>query len=554
MTPKTFAIPALALGAALLCHHFGLRFLRDSDQANALFEAMDMVSGNPLLRGWVTPPDNFWLIDLPGLGLLSRFTSDMRAPLYILPAIWWGGIVWAACLLVEARHTMARHGDWRKFLPVILFLGLPPLYEPGPIGFLTYTPYHVGTLFFTLIGLLTVERCLRPGSHLAAGISLGFIVGILEISDAFATCCFIVPTLVTSLWMARRGIERRAALRIAAILAASFGLVALARLVLSLAGGFHASHLTIHFMSTRQMHDHLHFSRLSLGDLFGVSLDDKKFFGPAPGKAAEALLRLAALFPVLLWLSWQTIRLLPQAFRRTTPTPFDPVTAILILGTACAGGAAIFLDFYIAGEDIIRYFLPILIYGTIAFARSGPTVGMAWLFVPAIAWTLAIFAQTWSPRPDTDRLIDPYHVAHQMDVEPLLALLDAEGLTQGYGNYWYASLTTLASQGHTTIRAVTTDSHNTDGFCALSPLAWLSQRSWYRPEALADKARIFILADLTRPFFNSGLDQSAIIASLGPPERIISFPHPPSGNLMAIDVYPRETLLACQTLFDWPDP
>lgn len=543
---------ALALGATLLCHHFGLRFLRDSDQANALFEAMAMVSGNPLLRGWITPPDNFWFIDLPSMGLLSRLTTDIRAPLYILPAIWWGGVMFTACLLAGTRHMEGRHGEWWKFLPIILFLGLPPLYEPGPIGFLTYTPYHIGTLFFTLIGLLLVERCLRPGRHTAARISLGLIAGIFEISDAFAICCFIVPTLVISLWMAGRGIERRPALWVAAILAASFGMVALSHCALSLAGGFHPSHITLHFMPMSQMRDHLHFSRLSLGDLFGIRLDDKKFLGPASANATTAIFRLAALFPILIWLAWQAIRIARNAFRRTTPTHFDPITSILVLGTVCAGSAAILLNFYIAGEDIIRYFLPVLIYGTIAFARSGPTKGTACLFVPAIVWTLAIFALAWPPHPKTDRPVDPYHVAHQMDVGPLLTLLDNEGLTQGYGSYWYASLSTLMSRGHTTMRAITVGANKTDPACALTPRAWLSQRSWYRPETLSHNARIFILADVTRPFFNGSLDQSVIIASLGPPERIIPFPNAPSGNVMVIDVYPREAILACQTLFEWP--
>ncbi len=535
----------LSLLGSVLCYHFGLRFLPDSDQANALFEAQDMVRGNILLKGWVNSPDNFWLIDLLGMAVLLTVIPAPVTVLHVLPALWWGGIVAVACCLAKGG---TRSQSWLCLLPVMAFIAVVPLYEQAALAFITYTPYHIGTMFVALLGIMAAGRVLDGTGGKGAQSCLFGLAGIIFISDPFAVCCFVMPACLVSLWRVWTGSNPAGGVRCFVLLVLA-GVVAMAiKAGIRMEGGFHSLHALAHFQPLPDLPQHLLFSLMSVLDLFGVNFWGRTIAGHANHNALTDMVRLLPFAFITVYV-WRYARTRLGEIRQSRSfSGDDPVSDILVLGLIMDAVAASTLNFYIPGEDIIRYFLPVLLFMPIVYARSGKVKGTSGVFLGAIVCSLLACLLTWYPRPDQED-IDPYQVGHQLDVRPLVAILRQQHLTQGYTDYWHGLLTTFVSGGAVRLRAITV---NTDvsslppGTCALEVRPWLSQRDWYLPRSLQGSERIFFLAYLQSPQNDEHLSQASVIKNLGTPDQVV-----PVDEELSLLVYNRQRVLPCNALFEW---
>jgi hypothetical protein len=116
---------------------------------------------------------------------------------------------------------------------------------------------------------------------------------------------------------------------------------------------------------------------------------------------------------------------------------------------------------------------------------------------------------------------DAQHAAHKpLQISPattaLVAALEQQGLTRGYGPYWLSSPVTVTSGGHVVVRAL---SVGADG--RLAPYLWLSDRAWYR-----DTSTPFFVLDEVK---SSEFDPAAITRTYGTPKRM--------ETISGIDVY-----------------
>lgn len=534
------------LGGAL-CYHFGLRFLPDSDQANAWFEAQDMARGNFFLKGWVNSPDNFWLIDLLGMAGLLRLMPGSTAVLHILPAVWWGGIIGAACYLALGG---GRNRSWRCLLPVMGFIALVPLYEQEAIAFITYAPYHVGTMFVALLGIIAAGRVLDGTGGKLAQASLFVFVSIIFISDPFAVCCFVMPACLVSLWRIWTDDHPERGVRCFVPVIMAFVVATVIKTVIHVDGGFHSLHVVAHFMALPELPSHLLLAFMSVLDLFGINFWGKTVIGHANHNSLTDIVRLVPFVFIALYV-WRYVRQRVDDVRRNQCfAGEDSVSDMLVIGLVMDALAASILDFHIPGEDIIRYFLPVLLFATIAYARSDRAGDTSGIFLGAIVWSLLACVLTWHPRTEQDVDIDPYHVGHQLDVRPLMSVLHQQHLTYGYTDYWHASLTTLASGGELKLRSIMVNedvSAADKAACHLASRPWLSKRDWYLPADLQGTERIFFLVySPSFPKNDEYLKQAAVISNMGAPDRIV-----PVDDQFSLLIYDRQKVMSCHGLFEW---
>ena len=190
---------------ALTWHAYGSH----SDSANAAAAGHDLVTGNPLLKGWRLPADSYWSIDLPVFGVLS-------AVLGLGPRI-----VHLAPLLIA---------DAGLVVPVVL-LGMPH-------AFLVYIffqgPWHVGTALLCLTAFNLADTPWRSRRWAVAMALLTAAV----VGDPLALAIGVGPVAGASALRAVR--TRRAADVLHALASAVTPVVGavLVRLLLMLAGAF----------------------------------------------------------------------------------------------------------------------------------------------------------------------------------------------------------------------------------------------------------------------------------------------------------------------------
>ncbi|BAK84322.1 hypothetical protein [Komagataeibacter medellinensis] len=530
------------------CYHYGLRFLPDSDQANALFEAQDIAQGNVFLKGWVNSPDNFWLIDLLSMAGLLKIIPDGVTVLHLLPALWWGGIIGvASCLACNGRGGRS----WRCLLPVVAFIAIIPLYEQGALAFVTYTPYHVGTMFVALLGIMATGRVLDGTGGKLAQASLFGIVSVIFISDPFAVCCFVMPACLVSLWRVWTGDKPASGVRCFVLMVLAFVVATGIKTGIREAGGFRSMHAAAHFLPLSELPRHLIFSLMSVLDLFGVNFWGKTIAGRANHNALTDMVRLVP-FALIVHYVWRYVRnRLDEVRQNRSFSGGDAVSDILVLGLVMDAVAASVLNFYIPGEDIIRYFLPVLLFAPIVYARSGNAEKTSGLFLGVIVCSSLACVLTWNPRQDVDVDIDPYQVGHQLDVRPLVELLRQQHLTHGYTDYWHASLTTLVSGDEIRLRAIT-DSPDTFGpklgACTLQARPWLSKRQWYLPEDLQGTDRVFFLVYSHALQSDDHLTRAVIVKNLGTPNLVL-----PVDDSLSLLIYDRQRVMPCHGLFEWKE-
>ncbi|MFT8336559.1 MAG: hypothetical protein ABF628_10320, partial [Acetobacter orientalis] len=185
-----------------ICYHYGMHFYIDSDEANYYLAAQDMAHGNFTLKGWVFSPDNFWLIDILGMATLIKFGGlGITAP-HLMAAIWWAGVTFCAlCLANPPQKTWS----WVRCLPVILFIAFPPLYEHRPSGFITFVPYHVGTLFYGLCGLVAAQMISIRKNSVINYLLLGITALPIFTSDFFGVVFYVMPLVFVSLLFRLKG-------------------------------------------------------------------------------------------------------------------------------------------------------------------------------------------------------------------------------------------------------------------------------------------------------------------------------------------------------------
>ncbi|GBQ79683.1 hypothetical protein AA13595_0099 [Gluconacetobacter johannae DSM 13595] len=466
----------------------------------------EFLHGNPLLAGWKMPSDSFWLEDVVATGLISAVTGLSLRPLYLLPPIWWGLITLFSCIL----SCSTKRRSFTSLLPVLVLLVLPPFQDGGAIGFLTLMPYHLGTMAFVLAGLTCIDRFLKNRRAIYA-IGISATVFIVCVSDPFGQVCFVMPAVLTAAWMWCRNHDRDVARNLLMLVLAAVVLGMSVAFLRQSLGGFRSAGLPVFFCSLDDFPAHFGMSVRSLLDLFGINFFGLSLWGhQAHHMAIVPLARWASVLPAVMALR-STLRAIANGPAKGRDIQaVDPVAIMMSIGLILTLVAGIFINPLLShSEEIIRFFSPVLIFGAILAARTGPALsilkspvlGRMVMVLPVVLSVFALSVE-WTVRKESEVAIG---LSLPRDRQSIIRALEANHLNFGYANYWHASIITVETGGHIVARPINLLSDGKQQtriailakLCGIEPSGWLRNENWYTKQYLSGNREFFILSGYT---------------------------------------------------------
>lgn len=456
----------LALFAFFLRISLGSRV--DSDGANNVLQAWDLLHGHLLLHGWIIGDATFYFFELPligitevllGMGNLAFHTAS--ALTYLIVA------VFAVALAVTDSRGPARAARGAAVVTVLA----APLLTTKSVTLLLEEPDHIGTSVFLLASFLLIDRA--PARRFTAPL-LCVILCAGQLSDL--TVRYVaVPAVVLvcgyRVVAARRLRSAETALVVAA--AVSVPLESLLRAAIVHLGAYYMVAPQAKLSPLRQWPHNVVVTWLDVRILFGA-VDEWDTRLGAVGAAFGLVCLLAVVF----------------GLGRVAWTWRDAGRAEQLLCVAIIFNIGVLLISVMATPYHAREIAAVLPCGAVLAARACVPArfsGMpqAWLAVTVTALAalvpLAVAANQPSLKPAT---------------APLAAWLEAHGLTNGIGGYWDGSVVTAQSGDRVKIRAVDVLA----GHAKVYVPGWEANALWYNPSRYD---ATFVVAD------HSGRDSSA---------------------------------------------
>jgi hypothetical protein len=535
LTGTAIALTAVLLFVAYLS--VSRTYPENSDEANILLMASDMLHGNILLHGWYLSDVSFYTTELPQYAMLERLVGLHTDTAHVAAAMTYTLVVLAAALLARGRATP--QPAWPRALLTAAIMVAPQL--GVGVFVLLLSVGHIGTAVPLMFTWLVIARgepgggepprergdlqggsggMGPPGKERSSprGYAVPVLVGLLLtwvlVADPLVLVIGIVPLAavcvlrVTGAVLAARRRDRGspgwfgAILRVrryevflAAAALAAYGAASLVNWVLRTSGGFTVHPVGYTLAPPQTWLHHARVTGLGLLSLFGA-----KPQGP-PAEMAFAIVHLAGVALV----AWAIGRVARRFF--TWP---DLVSQILLV--AMVLNVLVYIPSTLANASDLnaREFAVVLPFGAVLAGRTlaadllgrkaGRLRGAAWLAPALLASYLASlgYAAAQPSMPAANAQLARFLAQHH--------------LTQGVSGYWQSSIVTVGSDGSVTIRALLPG--------ALKPDPWESKPSWYDPASFRPT---FLVTDSQPGFFNHWQPNPAALAAYGPPVRTYHF-------------------------------
>jgi hypothetical protein len=534
---RLLAGAAIALAAVLLFVAYLMvsrTYPENSDEANILLMASDMLHGNVLLHGWYLSDVSFYTTELPQYALLERLIGLHADTAHVAAAMTYTLVVLMAALLARG---VTRQGAWPRTLLTVAIMVAPQL---GVAVFvLLLSVGHIGTAVPLMLTWLVIDWGLPrgsggngippgsggsrgvvpPGVKSRAGWASALVFVLLTwvlVADPLVLVIGIVPLIaacavrVTGAVLAARRSDRGSPgwlgtslrrrpyevfLAAAAILA--YGAASLVNRLLRASGSFILHPVGYKLAPLHTWLGHARVTGQGLLALFGA-----KPQGPAI-EMAFAVVHLAGVALV----AWAIC----QVARRFLSWP-DLVSQILLV--AIVVNVLVYVPSTLADATDLnaREFAVVLPFGAVLAgrtlaarllgreaARPGQRRAVPWRIGLAAA-LLAGYAASLG------------YAAAQPSAPPanqqLASFLAGHHLTEGVGGYWLSSIVTVDSDGSVTVRALLPGTLQAD--------LWESKPSWYDP---ASYRPTFLVTDSQPGFFHYWKPNPAALAAYGPPAR-----------------------------------
>jgi hypothetical protein len=511
----------------------------NSDEANILLMASDMLHGNVLLHGWYLSDVSFYTTELPQYALLERLIGLHADTAHVAAAMTYTLVVLVAALLARG---VTRPGAWPRALLTVAIMVAPQL--GVGVFVLLLSVGHIGTAVPLMLTWLVIDFGARDETaRLRRWVP--FLVGVLLtwvlVADPLVLVIGIVPLvavcavrIISALIAGRRhdrgspgwlGASLRARqyevyLAAAAILA--YGAASLVNRLLRASGGFLLHPVGYKLAPLHTWLGHARVTGQGLLALFGA-----KPQGPAI-EMAFAVVHLAGVALV----AWAIV----EVARRFLRWP-DLVSQILLV--AMVVNVLVYVPSTLADATDLnaREFAIVLPFGAVLAGRTlasrllgegkqagwlragraaqpgGPSAAPGQRGGPsaapgqrrAVTWRAGLAAA----------LLAGYaaslgYAAAQPSAPPanqqLATFLAEQHLTEGVGGYWLSSIVTVDSDGSVTVRALLPG--------ALQPDLWEAKPSWYDP---ASYRPTFLVTDSQPGFFHYWKPNPAALAAYGPP-------------------------------------
>jgi len=444
------AIALTVIFVVLTAVYIQLSFSRpkSSDDASFVQEAQDILGGNILLRGWSIALDSYYAVVLPLYAIGGLLVPRLSLLLYLVNPIIYALTV-IACLAIGWVYTEPRN----RLIGMCLLFAVVALPSTLITDFNVNYIAHVSTV---LCVLLTFHLIVADYSLVLAALPLV----LAAIGDPLALYIGNLPLAVVGLWLGLK--DPRHYLRLAVFSVSCVIVSKIALATMMLAGGFKQLPIIAHFVSADQLSQNIYLLWVSILDLFGADFFGRNVFNAG----TAAILVHAAVMILVLWLVCEAS---VRALRREE----NLMTTLLCASLVLTAIEFVFSDRQAGGG---RYLTTVPIFGALIAAMSWQRVvvrkyALYLLPVVACAYFGAIAAQMFEPIAKPPMTV--------------VKFLEDNGLTEGYGSYWSASILSVLSEGKLVVRQV---GGAREG---IVPLRWSSSEQWY---AMKD-ARFLIYKD-----------------------------------------------------------
>jgi len=548
LTGAAIALTAVLLFVAYLM--VSRTYPENSDEANILLMASDMLHGNVLLHGWYLSDVSFYTTELPQYALLERLIGLHADTAHVAAGMTYTLVVLMAGLLARG---VTRQGAWPRTLLTVAIMAAPQL--GVGVFVLLLSVGHIGTAVPLMLTWLVIDWGARggespprgvwgdaqspqAGGHRGVGppvasILVGLLLTWVLVADPLVLVIGIVPLVavcavrVSGAVIAARRSDRDspgwlgAGLRarqyevfLAAAAILAYGAASLVNRLLRASGSF-----ILHPVGYKlaQPHTWLHHAQVTGQGL--LALFGAKPQGPAI-EMAFAVVHLAGV-ALVAWaicsvarhfFSWpdlvsqillvamivNVLVYVPSTLADATDLNAREFAVVLPFGAVLAGRTLAARLLGSRGEQAARPGEQAARPGQQA-ARPGWLRGATWRAGVAAA-LLAGYAASLG------------YAAAQPSAPPanlqLAEFLAEHHLTEGVGGYWLSSIVTVDSDGSVTVRALLPGS--------LQPDLWESKPSWYDPASFRPT---FLVTDSQPGFFHYWKPNPAALAAYGPPAR-----------------------------------
>jgi len=482
----------------------------NSDEANILFMASDMLHGNVMLQGWVLSDVSFFTTELPQYALLEHVFGLRPETAHIAAAMTYTLVVLLAAVLAAGRRAAVPASE--RPVRAILTAGIMIAPQLGVgVFILLLSVGHIGTAVPIMLTWLVIDRASTDGRvrHWEAPLVAVLLAWPL-IADRLVLVAGVIPLVLVCLirsaqafgkpprsarraWLSAgaRAARRELALIVAA--AAGYGLAMLVEWLLRRSGAFTVLNVVYRLAPVSQWPGH---AWVAFQGWLGL-------FGAKPGGSwpenVFAILHLAGVALVLV-----AMYQIARRFLRGADLIDQVLLAAIVVNiasyipcTLASAGVlnarefAVVLPFSaaLAGRTLAA---PLL--AAVRAGRAGRWMGVTAAAVLAGYLAALGYAAIQPPAPPANQQLASWLAAHH--------------LTYGIGGYWQASSVTLDSSSQVTIAAVMPRN--------FQRYLWECSYAWYFPHV---HTATFLVTD-SAPGLNNWIPNPAAVVGYGKPAHV----------------------------------
>lgn len=438
----------------------------NSDEANILLMASDMLHGNITLHNWVTSDVPFISTELPQIAILVWIFGLKLQTAHIASAMTYTLVVVLGAFLAKGKATGAQ--GWCRAL---LAAGIMLAPQPGTGVFvLILSVGHIGTAVPIMVAWLVLDRCGRQrwvppvmALLLAWALVADPLVVVIAILPVFAVC---LTRFVTMIFRTGGGLGTRLAgaararffeISLAAAAGAGWGIAWGFNKLITVSGGYSQKPVPYSLDPFRTWLWHSKVSLSGLLSMFGAN-----FVGQSGFAAFLSILHLLGLTLAF----WGMLAVARRFFLRDA----DIVSQLLTV--AIVANLAAYIPSALADASALnaREFAPVLpfaavVAGRMLGGRLPLTKPRRQVIVPGLLLALVGYGYTLG-----HGALEP---AAPVKYAGLVSWLESLHANYGLSGYWQASLITVETEGRVTLRAV-------EG-CSFQPYPWEMNTTWYDP-------------------------------------------------------------------------
>ena len=513
MTVLIFLLAAAGLFAIYL--RVSRTYPENSDEANILLMAWDMLHGHVMLHGWFMSDVSFYTTELPQYVVLESFLGLHTDTAHIGAAMTYTLLVLLAAILAHGKRgrVEAREGTVRMLLTAGILIA--PQLGVG-VFILLLSVGHIGTAVPLMLVWLVIDRGNR---HWREAVVVGLLLAWVLVADNVVLVVGIVPLVAVCLlrvfrtlpvltrevgrdarWRAL-GRARGYEIALAVAGGVAYGLAKCAEGLMHYYGGYRVHSVGYQFVSPA----------VWPGQAWVTIQGWLAMFGAWPwGSAADvffAVMHMAGV-GLVAWAMWRVAR-------RFLRYP-DLIDQVLLF--AIVFNVALYVPSTLGSTTALnaREYAVALPYGAVLAGRTlGP--GLRRTLPDVAAWAHGAWQAArlrWAV-PALVAVLGCYlaslgYTAAQPSApaenEQLATWLAAHDLTYGISGYWQSSIVTVASEGEVTIRAVYPSTLHRNW--------WESKHSWYAPDI---NSATFLVTENKLGFYNYWEPYSGALAAFGQP-------------------------------------